>query len=718
MGKPNHKLRLLIGAGVIGALSAFLFALLKAKTFPPRTSFPSPNSQPPFQTNLSKTKSLHSHLAWALGILSLTFMLYAGYRLRWEKGQPFEVPTLAMVWLGLGALTLLGSMWLNGNYMGSLVTAKPTPRAEPIVRKWLLLGIAALLLLAEINANFLLKNVAISQHVQALLLVGGIAALIRASADWHPVVLQSFFNRANIPLFLIILGALAIRSWNISDAVHIMIDELHFFDAVNHLRSTYDAQILLPMNHIAAFPYTYAYLQNWTVTIFGTDFTGMRMASAVVGTLTIPALYLFAKELFDRKTALIAAGLLAVFPPHIHFSRLALNNIADPLFGTLAFAFLVRALIRSSQRDYVLAGINLGLSSYFYEGGRLLFLGLFVCWGGAILLLYRSRNHWRGLATTAFITLLVVMPYYYTHMRPEFSLTARFDNEAIRPRYLLQDLQTKPPLDVMLGHYNDALKYAFFHTIYSPDDSQFYYGGYTAILPWYVVPFYALGLFYLLWTSLPRALLLWFWLGFSIIGISFVVSTDWTVRYVVMFPAMMLAVTVGIRYPLEFLWPTRVSRRFLNGFIALVVALIGVFQLSHYFGDHLTYYNWQVRQNALDFFDVYDRASRYSPNGTLYYLSDEVIFTPVLDAIRKLSNFELGYQIWRSGKITRASLQAVPRDRVLMFAVVPTDARVVRLLQNEFQLEGPVWSNYESVPDDRQYALYLYKPAEFRSKSS
>ncbi len=711
MEKSNCKWRLFVGATVIGgALCVFLFALTKVNKQNSRFSSLQRNSPFSVHFGLPTTSQVCSILGWAAGIISIIIMLYAGYHFRWENGQHFAVPTTGMFLLGTGALTLGGAIWLKRPQVRVFAPAKYSSTSYSINWKWLALGMAALFVLAEGNANFLLKDTHFSPNIQVCLFVIGLVALIRCSAHLHLANLRKFFHRSHISLFFIVAVAFALRVWMLSDAVHLMIDELHFFDAVNHLRQGSDAQILHPMNHIASFPYTYAYLQSWTVALFGADFTGMRMASAIVGTLTIPAIYFLASSLFDRKTALIAAALLAVFPPHIHFSRLALNNIADPLFGTLAFAFLVRGLKRNSQSDYVLAGINLGLSNYFYEGGRLLFLGLFVSWLGIMLAIYRPRAHWRGLILMALMALLVMLPYYYTLMRPEYSLTARFTSEAIRPRYLLQDLETQPLLNVLLAHYNNAFKYAFYHTIYSPDSSQYYYGGYTGMLSWYVVPFYALGLSYLLWTSRAAALLLWLWIGLAIIGISFVVSTDWTVRFVVMLPAMILAVAAGLRYPLEFLWPFFFDRRYLYDLMGILIVTIGILQLTHYFGDHLTTYNSQVRRGAFDSYDVFDRAARYSPNSDLYYLSDEIIFTPVFDAIRELSNLDLNYHVWTSDKITRQSLEALPRDRILLFAVVPTDVRVISLLQDVFELEGPLWSTYESVPDDRQYVLYIYEP--------
>ncbi|MDX1994190.1 MAG: glycosyltransferase family 39 protein, partial [bacterium] len=144
------------------------------------------------------------------------------------------------------------------------------------------------------------------------------------------------------PLLAIMLVGLLVRGWNLENAVHLFVDEMHFTNGVTGLWANPTQPLLVPMNAISAFPWYFSALQTVTVELFGASLTGSRMVSVLFGVLTIPAVYLLARVWFDRPTALLAAFVLAVFPPHVHFSRLALNNIADPLFGTLALALLGR----------------------------------------------------------------------------------------------------------------------------------------------------------------------------------------------------------------------------------------------------------------------------------------------------------------------------------------------------------------------------------------
>src|SRR5262249_24735862 len=125
----------------------------------------------------------------------------------------------------------------------------------------------------------------------------------------------------------------------------------------------------------------------------------------------------------------IAVLLLATFPAHLHFSRIGLYNIADPLFGTLALAFLARGWKSKRRSDYVVAGAALGLTQYFYEGGRLLFPVLAVGW---YILLWLGGKSWREKRSDAglmlVVMLLIAMPVYTTAFAVQVQITPRLNS--------------------------------------------------------------------------------------------------------------------------------------------------------------------------------------------------------------------------------------------------------------------------------------------------
>jgi 4-amino-4-deoxy-L-arabinose transferase-like glycosyltransferase len=121
-----------------------------------------------------------------------------------------------------------------------------------------------------------------------------------------------------------------------------------------------------------SFPALYGFILSLTIRIFGQTAEGIRLNSALAGALTVAALYPLAKKMFGQKTALFAAIFLAGFHYHNAYSRMALNNIWDPLFFVLVLGLLWDGWRSEKQLSFVLAGVALGLSQYFYASARLL----------------------------------------------------------------------------------------------------------------------------------------------------------------------------------------------------------------------------------------------------------------------------------------------------------------------------------------------------------
>jgi len=95
-----------------------------------------------------------------------------------------------------------------------------------------------------------------------------------------------------------------------------------------------------------------------------------RVTAAVLGTIGIWLLYLAGRRFFDRRTGLLAAGLLAVSFLPVFYSHLALNDV--PTLAPVALAMWgASGILREGRlRDYVIAGLGLGLASATkYTGG-------------------------------------------------------------------------------------------------------------------------------------------------------------------------------------------------------------------------------------------------------------------------------------------------------------------------------------------------------------
>lgn len=130
-------------------------------------------------------------------------------------------------------------------------------------------------------------------------------------------------------------------------------------------------------------PTLFHYLQAGAMWLFGETLAGLRILSAIVGAFCISLLYGVARLGWGRAAALTAGWLMAISHLPIHYSRIALNNIESVWFmiALVLLFFLVYRDQRIEEPDaagaprvlsYVLIGLVLGLSQYFYYGSRLL----------------------------------------------------------------------------------------------------------------------------------------------------------------------------------------------------------------------------------------------------------------------------------------------------------------------------------------------------------
>ena len=87
-----------------------------------------------------------------------------------------------------------------------------------------------------------------------------------------------------------------------------------------------------------------------------------RIASAVLSTSAIALVYAAGARMFDRRTGLLAAALLAFAFLPAHYGKLALND-APSLAPTALALFAIAGIVRfGRRRDYLLAGTAIGLA--------------------------------------------------------------------------------------------------------------------------------------------------------------------------------------------------------------------------------------------------------------------------------------------------------------------------------------------------------------------
>ena len=168
-------------------------------------------------------------------------------------------------------------------------------------------------------------------------------------------------NTALLVLAGLILAGLALRLavprgiW-LDEAISIHQARLSLHDL---FRNLYYGDRQPPFYHLAL----------WlTIRAFGDGEFAVRLPSLIAGTLVIPVLYELGRELYDRRTGLIAAAFAATSPLLVWYSQEVRMYMFVALFGLLALLTQLRAIRNGTMLNwaaYILATAALLWSHYF-----------------------------------------------------------------------------------------------------------------------------------------------------------------------------------------------------------------------------------------------------------------------------------------------------------------------------------------------------------------
>ncbi len=129
-----------------------------------------------------------------------------------------------------------------------------------------------------------------------------------------------------------------------------------------------DRPVYFPANH-GREP-IYIYLVALAVGLFGPTPFAVRLPAALIGTLTIPATYWMARQLWGRRVGLLAAAITAISLWPIHLSRIGFRAVTLPFFAALGIGLTVRAWRSGQRRDWLIAGAMWGIAFYTYLAVR------------------------------------------------------------------------------------------------------------------------------------------------------------------------------------------------------------------------------------------------------------------------------------------------------------------------------------------------------------
>ena len=150
-----------------------------------------------------------------------------------------------------------------------------------------------------------------------------------------------------------------------------------------------------------------------------------RFVIILFGVLTVWSTFKIADTVFGRKTALLAAFLLAILPVHVLHSHYVTTDVPGVFFLTVTFYFAIRILIDNHWKNYFLAGLFGGLAASVKYNAGLIVLCIVIAplltiwldhplrWRKNIVQSFKTLFSRRVLAAVSFSILvyLVTSPY-------------------------------------------------------------------------------------------------------------------------------------------------------------------------------------------------------------------------------------------------------------------------------------------------------------------
>src|SRR5260221_10351619 len=174
---------------------------------------------------------------------------------------------------------------------------------------------------------------------------------------------KKLFTKSNILLFFILLIAAFMRLYKIADYLTFLGDEGRDALVVYNILHGH-LTLLGPTASVGGFflgP-IYYYFMAPAMFFAGYSPVGPAVMIAIFGVITVWLVYVIGSKFFNTTAGLIAAGLYAIAPVVILYSRSSWNPNLMPLITLLMFFVLYKAIEKNRGWLYILTGILYGIA--------------------------------------------------------------------------------------------------------------------------------------------------------------------------------------------------------------------------------------------------------------------------------------------------------------------------------------------------------------------
>ena len=331
-----------------------------------------------------------------------------------------------------------------------------------------------------------------------------------------------------------------------------------------------------------AFPSFFFTIPAFFIGLLGHTTEALRIPSALAGALTVTASFFVARAMFGNRAAWFTAVFLAVLHYHIHFSRIGLNNIWDGLWYIVTIGALWYGMEKDRRNAYVLAGLALGISQYFYSSSHTLVV-VVLAWVALIVILDRPRfkTVWVNLILMFIIAGVIALPLAWFYYKFPNTFMEPLNRVALTPAWLkLEVINTGiPAWKIVLKQVGLAIG------SYTYEPLRAWYTPNVPLLRPFAASLFLIGINLLVlrtkkWTIIP--IMLWLFAFIAIGGLS--ESTPAAQRLVAASPACALLVGFGLGESSALLENVfNKGKRWISAIAILLVVILAVDELNFYF---------------------------------------------------------------------------------------------------------------------------------------
>lgn len=360
-------------------------------------------------------------------------------------------------------------------------------------------------------------------------------------------------------------------------------------------------------------PAGYHYLAIIPVAILGLNELATRLPAAIFGAITIFAFYLLVKELFDKKSALLACFLLAISPWHIVTSR-ATSESVIALFLVIGGAYCFVKSFREKRKKLLLLAIAYFLfiaSFLFYHAARFFVpLLAFFLTAFSIFILKpdgKIKKYLLGLNIFLILALLIIFKTSSGSIRPaDIGIFNWPEGKLVLEEQIREDGSQNVIITRALHNKIVVYGLAFFDNYFQHLNGDFLFlkGGLPQryAIPWsgnfYLIeaPFLILGFSLLLarfWQTKNLLLALpLFWLALGILPAALTFEDIPNIqRSIMALPAFIIIIAFGFTESLKII-NSQLIKKILLSVVAIILSFNFILFLHNYFHHSLTHQPW------------------------------------------------------------------------------------------------------------------------------